>query len=90
MIEPTIGRIVWLYGARGTNHDVRQPFKADIAFVLSPRLINVGYLDHQGQAFTLSSVRLLQDDDLKPADAPFCCWIPYQKAQAAALEAENK
>lgn len=87
MIQPTVGRVVWLYGAEGEVHGIRQPFKADVAFVWSPRLINVGYLDHNGTAFKLTSVVLLQDDDLKPADEPFCVWMPYQKGQAAKYEA---
>lgn len=78
MIKPTIARVVWLYGARGVNLDLHQPFKADIAFIWSDRLINVGYLDHLGQNRSETSVVLLQDEDLKPEGRPFCVWMPYQ------------
>lgn len=87
MITPTVGRVVWLYGAYGTNIDVKQPFKADIAYVHGDREINVGYLDHIGTTHVLQDVVLLQDDDLKPHDKPFAVWMPYQKGQAAKTEA---
>lgn len=87
MIEPTVGRIVWIRGVSGENHDVSQPFAAIIAFVWSPRIINVAYFDHNGSPRPLRSVTLLQDDDAKPDDQPFACWMPYQKGQAAKYEA---
>lgn len=86
MIKPTVGRVVWLYGARGANLDLSQPFKADVAFVHNDRLINVGYLDHLGQSRPLTSVVLLQDDDAKPEGKPFCVWMPYQVGQAKKYE----
>lgn len=82
MINPTVGRVVWLYGAPGMNLDHAQPFKADVAFVWNDRLLNVGYLDHLGQSRSVTSVVLLQDDDLKPQSRPFCVWMPYQVGQA--------
>lgn len=87
MIEPTVGRIVWLYEASGANHDLQQPFAASVVFVWSPRIINVGYFDHDGNVHSLRSVTLLQDEDAKPDGQAFACWMPYQKGQAAKTEA---
>jgi hypothetical protein len=85
MIKPTVGQVLWLFGARGVNLDISQPFKADVAFVHNDCLINVGYLDHIGGIGSLTSVILLQDDDLKPEGRPFCVWMPYQVGQAKKL-----
>ena len=88
MIKPTIGRVVWLYGAnRGTVHDVREPFCAFVVHVWGDRCINVAYFDSNGQPYAETSVDLLQDDDAKPEGRPFACWMPYQKGQAAKTEA---
>lgn len=89
MIKPTVGRIVWLYGAPGANHDIKQPFAASVAFVWSDRLINVSCVDHDGWQKPLRSVMLLQDDDPKPDGQPFAVWMPYQAAQAKKHEAED-
>jgi hypothetical protein len=88
MIKPTIAQVVWLYGARGVNLDLRKPFAVDIAFVWSDRMLNVGYLDHLGQSRSLTSVVLLQDDDLKPEGQPFCTWMPFQVGQANARKSD--
>lgn len=82
MIPATVGRVLLLWGARGVNYDLNQPFRADICYVWSDRLVNVSYNDHQGQAMAESSVVLLQDDDAKPHGIPFCTWMPYQIGQA--------
>jgi hypothetical protein len=83
MIPPTVGRVVWLYGAYGTNIDYRQPFAASVAYVHDERLINVAYVDHIGGSHQLTSIALLQDDDLKPEGQPFACWMA---AKPEALE----
>lgn len=87
MISPTVGRVVWLYGAFGTNIDYKQPFAATVAFVHGDREINVGYLCHVGHTYQAEKVILLQDDDAKPEGKPFATWMPYQKGQAAKTEA---
>lgn len=86
MIAPTVGRVVWLYGASGTNIDYNQPFAATVAYVHDDRMINVGYLDHIGGPHQAQDVMLLQDDDAKPEGEPFAAWMPYQKGQAAKTE----
>lgn len=90
MITPTVGRVVWLYGAYGTNIDYNQPFAATVAFVFDDRSINVSYVDHIGLSHCVQSVMLLQDDDLKPEGEPFAVWMPYQRqaAKTEALEAK--
>ncbi len=105
MIEPTVGRIVWLYDAHGVNYNSSkrgrggtqtppdQPFAARIVYVWSPVLVNLAYEDHAGQTLFLAKVQLLQDDDKPPLPRtePYCAWMPYQKGQAAKTEAlENK
>lgn len=88
MIQPTIGRVVWLFGARqGAMRDVRQPFCAHVTYVWGDRCINVAYFDHDGAVWSERSVDLLQDDDAKPDGVPFAVWMPYQKGQAAKYEA---
>lgn len=88
MIKPTIGRVVWLYGAhKGTVHDVREPLCAFVVHVWGDRMINVAYFDSNGAHHAETSVTLLQDDDPKPEHQPFACWMPYQKGQAAKYEA---
>lgn len=81
MIKPTVGRIVWLYGAAGENHDLKQPFAAQVAFVWSDRLINVSYVDHDGIQEPLRSVVLLQDDDPKPGGLDAVSGRPSKEAR---------
>jgi hypothetical protein len=80
MIKPTIGRVV-LVNIPG----FLQQWPALIAFVHSDRLINVGGFDNSGNPLALTSVPLLQDDDLKP-EGIHAEWMPYQKGQAAKTE----
>lgn len=88
MIKPTVGRVVWLYGARkGQTHDIREPLCAFIVHVWGLRCINIAYFDSEGASHAETSVDLLQDDDAKPEGRPFCCWMPYQTGQAAKYEA---
>ena len=90
MITPTVGRVVWFRPHVADKemqiHDVRQPCNAQIVFVWNDRLVNLACHDHDGNAFQRTSVPLLQDDDKKPEDGFFACWMPYQKGQAAKAE----
>jgi len=87
MIKPTIGRQLWFWRqdpALGNE----QPQAATVAFVHNDRCVNVQIINHAGVAYPLSSVKLLQDDDVPPArGVGFCTWMPYQKGQAAKTEA---
>lgn len=83
MIPPTIGRIVWYYrGGRAERDNGVQPLAAQIAYVHSAGLINIGYLLPTGEAQFATSVRLLQESEPYPL-GPFCTWMPYQVSQAS-------
>lgn len=90
MITPTTGRVVLYYenGALDGNPRSR-PCAALVAYVHFDTMINIAYFDHNGFAKCAQSVRLLQDDEAMPETA-FCCWMPYQKGQAAKTEALEK
>ncbi len=87
MIEPTIGRVVWVRNRHGRMHD--QPETAQICFVHSNTLINVGGLDHVGQHFRCVNIQLRQGEPSEVIDpnAAYCEWMPYQKGQAAKTDA---
>ncbi len=87
MIKPTIGRVVWYYPHGKTQVDAgEQPHAGIIAYVHSDTMLNIGYFDQNGVAESSTSVQLVQDGDLIP-ESGFCCWMPYQKGQAAKTEA---
>ena len=80
MIEPTVGRVVWVIRPKDTT-DIKQPEAAFVVYVWSDHLINVAGFDHNGNPFKLTSLALVQDDEPKP-EGNFACWMPYQKAVA--------
>lgn len=91
VIKPTVGRVVlyWPTGLIGKESG-SQPYKADVAYVHSDRLINIGYLDHNGVAGSRTSVKLVQPgDEIVDVDG-FCEWMPYQVGQAAKTEELQK
>ena len=86
MITPTVGRVVWfcphVTDKEMQVHDPRQLCNAHIVYVWNDRTVNLAVHDQNGTPFARTSVRLLQDDDLKPEQGFFACWMPYQKAVA--------
>lgn len=84
MITPTIGRVVWYWPQA---EETGQPFAMLVTYVHSDRLVNLGGFDPNGAPIARTSVQLLQDVD-KPIGG-HCCWMPYQKGQAAKHEAEK-
>lgn len=103
MIKPTVGRVVLLTISAGyatKNHlacsDSSQPLAAQITYVHNDRMVNLTAWDHNGKQFGVTSVRLLQDDEVAPeltGSSFYCEWMPYQKGQAAKneeLESELK
>lgn len=83
MISPTIGRVVLVH--RGKS-DQAEP--ALVSYVWNDRMINVGGFDANGLPFSMSSTKLLQDDDKPDFEGqPYAEWMPYQKGQAAKTEA---
>ncbi|MNQ98437.1 hypothetical protein D3C85_1141270 [compost metagenome] len=88
MIHPTVGRVLWYWptpedAAAGRAVNEGQPFAATVAFVHSPRMINLALVDHNGSPFGKTSVTLLQDGDVVRDKAGYAEWMPYQKGQAA-------
>lgn len=85
MISPSIGRIVWSRFCPDWNGDPGT-FAAIITHVWSDTCVNLAIFDPNGGHHSATSVRLLQDDDQFEGD--YCCeWMPYQKGQAAKVEA---
>lgn len=80
MIKPTVGRIVWVYRSMSNT-----PEAAIICHVWNDSLINVAGFTAQGAPFAMTSVQLLQDDDI-PWGQHWAEWMPYQQGQAAKTE----
>jgi hypothetical protein len=80
-ITPTVGRVVWFYDQEGHG-----PLAAQIAYVHSPSLVNLGYLAVNGESKSATSVTLVQEGEPKP-NGYYAEWMPYQKGQAAKTEA---
>lgn len=79
MIEPSIGRVVWV--CRGQS-DQAEP--ALITYVWNSRLINVGGFDRSGEPFSLTSLELLQEAGEAPVITDrYEEWMPFQKKSAA-------
>ena len=81
MIVPTIGRVVLVFN-RYQNTMRQYPEAAQIAFVHSDRMINVGGIDHNGLPFCLTSLRLAQEGDILADGEVHAAWMPYKKAVA--------
>jgi hypothetical protein len=91
MIKPTIGRVVWFHpGAWDhvnlTRPDPSQPLAALVVYVWSDRMVNLAVFDQNGIAHGRTSVPLVQEGDMVPAEF-FAEWMPFQKGQAAKAEA---
>lgn len=89
MIEPTVGRVVWVHRSIAPSLPHCQPESGQIVFVHGPRCVNVVGHDMDGHYFFLRSLQLLQDDD-GPTSSDYAWWMPYQKGQAAKTEALEK
>lgn len=91
MIQPTPGRVVWYHPAAGDTgiaiNDPSQPCAAMIAYVWHAHMVNLTVSDHNGQAQSRTSVRLLQDGEKPMPGTAYCEWMPFQKGQAAKTEA---
>lgn len=79
MIKPSIGRIV-LFFRSGVDYasGVEQPYAAQVAYVHSDSLINIGVLSAAGQSFGRTSVPLIQEGEKIPEAGDYCTWMPYQ------------
>ncbi|RJP48789.1 MAG: hypothetical protein C4586_08745 [Anaerolineaceae bacterium] len=86
LIKPTVGRVVWYWPA---GAKVEQPFAATVAYVHSDHMVNLSVIDANGHQFPAMSIPLVQDNEETPG-LPYCCWMPYQKGQAAKTEVLEK
>ena len=82
VIQPTIGRQVWLWLDQ-KHREHGQPFAATVVHVNSLRDINVHALDGSGQPAAYMGITLVQPGDKLPLTGAFCEWMPYQIGQAA-------
>lgn len=92
MIQPTVGRVVWFYPPKDQRCESSQPMAAIVTFVFSDTCVNLAIFADSGGGFLIDppgSVPLLQDGEEAPDEA-YCCWMPYQKGQAAKIEALEK
>lgn len=80
MIIPTVGRQVWVRRSHD-NFDKGTPEAATVVYVWNATLINVAGYDHNGNPFVLTSLQLLQDNDV-PFSTQYAEWMPFQKGQA--------
>jgi len=88
VIKPTVGRVV-LYVPLVSHCDEvysiveGREHAAQIAFVHSDRMVNIGVIDANGKHFNKTSVPLVQPEDPTPANTDYCKWMDYQIGQAA-------
>lgn len=93
IITPTVGRKVWFHpnGAKflqpgGTFKEPiscgQQPMDATVVYVWGDRMVNLDVVDHVGNHFAATSVTLVQDGDLVPANS-YAEWMPFQRGQVA-------
>jgi hypothetical protein len=91
MIKPTIGRVVWFWPSLGcelsgfVHQDKSQPCAALVVYVHSDIMVNLHAIDQVGVGHAMSSVRLIQEGEPRPAEN-FCEWMPYQIGQAKAVQ----
>lgn len=87
MIKPTVGRVVWFYVySPGNGH--KGPLIGHVCKVHSDRHVNLSVIGEDGRQRPELTVPLVQDNEDCPA-ADYCCWMPFQKGQAAKTEDET-
>lgn len=90
VIPATVGRVVWVR-MRAESRDRLQPEVAFIVYVHNDRLVNVAGFNSVGHHFAMEGLQLVQDGDVAadaaPLAHPHAVWMPYQKGQAAKVEA---
>ncbi|HEY4037822.1 MAG TPA: hypothetical protein VGM15_03290 [Burkholderiaceae bacterium] len=91
LITPTVGRIVWYYPHRTEPIDCNpgEPLAAIVARVHNEASVTLCVFDSGGAPHVKRSVPLFQDEKQEQqyiGVSSFCCWMPYQKGQAAKTE----
>jgi hypothetical protein len=88
MISPTVGRVVLFYKWT-EGGGFKGPLAAHVAYVYNDGQVNLMVIDELGNPRSEIAVPLYQDD-YSPPTGDYCCWMPYQKGQAAKTEALEK
>lgn len=89
IIEPTVGRVVWFYKhVPGSGH--KGPLAAHICAVWGLTRVNLMVIDEDGNPRGEKRVPLLIGDGSHAPESDYCCWMPYQKGQAAKTETLEK
>jgi len=70
IIPPTPGRMVFFYASDKQS----EPFAATVAKVWNERMINIGYLDHNGHHSNATSVPFIHPGDQIPDLGFYCTW----------------
>lgn len=83
MIEPTVGRIVWVHEGNAKEQ------AAIVADVISDRCISVHIFCSNGNLEFHENIPLLQDDDSAPDAGAYAQWMPYQIGLAKKHEASS-
>lgn len=98
VIKPTVGRRVWFRPSAAflernptvTQLGQTQPMDAGIVYVHHDHMVNLAVCDHVGRTHMVPSVPLLVGQwDPSDDDYFVCEWMPYQKGQAAKVEAKE-
>jgi hypothetical protein len=95
MIKPAVGRIVWfrpssddldddIFGI--VYNDKKQPSCAQICYVHNDRMVNISFVDQEGDTYSAQNVRLMHGDEAFNPGGSYCEWMPFQKGQAARVE----
>ena len=84
IIKPTIGRKVWFWPKKDTQHAViqGQPHDATIVGVWSDTCVNLACRDANGTPYAITSVLLYQEGGGPRPDFYFAEWMPFQQGQA--------
>lgn len=87
MIKPTIGRVMWFWWDDIATRDANAlPCAALVTFVHSDDCVNLAVFDRNSDARPMQAVQLWNGDGPRPRSF-HCEWMPYQKGQAAKVEA---
>lgn len=82
MIKPTVGRVVWFHPPTGERYDEHQPLAAIVTYIWNDRMVNLIAFTQNGDTYSSTSVKLLQDDDAPAGADRWAEWMPYQIGQA--------
>jgi hypothetical protein len=83
MIRPTVGRVLWYHPSENDPAPIfrGEVLAAIVTRVVTEKRVNLTVFRADGVTYGRDAVRLCQEDEERPR-APFCEWMPYQKAVA--------